>query len=1257
MIALFLAALPLMPVADRAPVPSTDGISASAYPDADVVTLADRTCVQYEPDGTFTEWNDEWRMALTEKGRRALRTVTLGVSRRYGDAEIQTVEIVGTNGVLRVVDFAKTLKEATDNSSMGMNIYDPLDRVLSCGVPDVGVGETRHLTTCRRTTRPMMRNAFSSSALLESTQPVLSASFAVDAPPGLPIAAAKLRHPLSNTVTRLPDRPLPNGRTRSEWVATRVPQAFPEPNMPAFSSVAQKVIVSTNPDWPAVSRWYWNLCLPHLEKTDAAMTNKVRELVRDCPDRTAKIRAIFKFVSQEVRYMGLTLEEESPGFAPHDVSITFHNRYGVCRDKAALLASLFRIAGFEAYPVLIMVGPKLDEDVPTPFFNHAITWCEGQLMDATAESTKDLLPAYLMNRSYLVAHPEGRGIAVSPITPPSDNALRADVSGTLQRDGSATISATLRFGGINDNAYRGAFLKMTPVQRRLFFERNLQSVAEGAEVLACDVKPDDLRNTDAPLTASLTARVPDLVLKGETRRSLVVPLLSTEFGVANFLLAGKTALAERRFPLVVSTTAEVAESLTLEFDGDALGDALALPPEVDYRAGGYRHVRTLAVTNGTLRATCRTTVADLEYAPADYLKLRDAKKEIETATRAHPLFAPPDPRKTEHLFERLYRADVELLSPHDFVTTRETVVEVLDAQGKRSAAEKKFSFNPLLGGVEILSATVSNRDGRVHCATAKEMNVMDAGWVASAPRYPAGKTLVVNLPSVEIGSVIRMVVRSVVTNSPLPWTSLVRFDDVSPIGKKELRVHGAPFTVGNPFGKRRLEPVLTNDWSFVAENPKPLPRESSTAPSLLWRDAVLFSAGDFEPFGKALTRALEAARDAGSEQTAKTARELVAAAGADSAEAKIKAVRDHLFRRVRIAGPSFGDLPMDRSFSPPDVVLADGYATAYDWLNAYFAMLEAIGFDPEFALLGGDRGTDPALRALNRRIPQVDDFNNLVIRLSVREGGWWWPWGTVRTYWLDCENEYTPLGVRDYPGETAFLPASGTFETLPESDAPDSESRQTILLRENGDADFIVENRVWGVAVGARRKLYAEMLPEARARHFRAILGELAENAEATRELETELAGYPFARRYEAHVPGFATLQDGAMSVELAAFKTGFFTADEQTRQTPIGLASTGKTRSVFRIVFPDGYTEPEAIPEAWSLKLPGEETAECEFDVSSAVGDDGRLCVTLTRTRRRAADLVLPPEFAALLRNWNRRVASSSGRTVVVRKNAPNAP
>ena len=49
-------------------------------------------------------------------------------------------------------------------------------------------------------------------------------------------------------------------------------------------------------------------------------------------------------------------------------SMTFGKKYGVCRDKAALLVAMLREAGLQAYPVLISVGTKRDPEVPDPVF-------------------------------------------------------------------------------------------------------------------------------------------------------------------------------------------------------------------------------------------------------------------------------------------------------------------------------------------------------------------------------------------------------------------------------------------------------------------------------------------------------------------------------------------------------------------------------------------------------------------------------------------------------------------------------------------------------------------------------------------------------------------------------------------------------------------------------------------------------------------------------------------------------------------------
>ncbi len=85
-----------------------------------------------------------------------------------------------------------------------------------------------------------------------------------------------------------------------------------------------------------------------------------RDLIANQPTDLDKVKALFYYVSKNIRYMGLTPEKDRPGFEPHDVSLTFEKKYGVCRDKAGLLVEMLRLAGFKAYPVLINIGAKRD---------------------------------------------------------------------------------------------------------------------------------------------------------------------------------------------------------------------------------------------------------------------------------------------------------------------------------------------------------------------------------------------------------------------------------------------------------------------------------------------------------------------------------------------------------------------------------------------------------------------------------------------------------------------------------------------------------------------------------------------------------------------------------------------------------------------------------------------------------------------------------------------------------------------------------
>jgi len=1198
-----------------------DDITAEKYPDADVVLVDERTETVYQQDGTYVTTDEEWKKALTERGRRSLSSLSIGYSLRYGKGEILLVEIIGADGKARAVDFASTLKEATDNSSTSANIYDPLDKVLSCSIPGIKIGETLHVKTRRTVTKSRVKDQWADMEVFESTMPIVRTSVRIDGPLSRPLKSVAVRNPLGNVVSSV----VTNGdRVVYSWKVENSPQMFPEPSMPPFWTQGQHLRVSTAASWQELSKWYWDVSVPHLEKTNAAMTNKVEEIMGSVGANAApidKVRAMYKFVSQEIRYMGLTMEDTSPGYAPHDVDITFDNRYGVCRDKAALLVALFRIAGFESYPVLISVSAaKMDQEVPTPFFNHAIVAVKMDgdyiLMDPTDESSRDLCPAYLGDCSYLVAHPEGEGLRTAPVVPPANNAVAVVGRGRLGKDGSLLADYSISLRGINDNAFRRHLLALKPEQRRELFEKAVEGVSAGAELMRCDIEPKDLQDTTKELKVKLLVKYPEVLLRGETRDELSVPSLSSALGAANWLLSGRTALERRKYPLKVSSTALADEKMEIDLAG-AVGATASMPADETIE-GGYAFSRTFRRDGDKLVFARRLSIGSIEFSPDEYLNLRESIKRVEASERAKPAFA-------KDRFANANERIVSSVRTYDFfgdsswVSTNTVVKEILTYKGKKNAAELKFSYNPSWKTIELVSASVSNRNGQVVFAGPKETSVLDADWVSSAPRYPASKQLVVNLPSVEVGSVISYTVVTTVKDAPTPFYANFYFDTFTPTDFLSVRV---------------------GDWTREVKDPRLLPDEQMLPPGVLWRDHSGVSLCNFAAVA-AKYRALDP--------------EPVDPKDYDIPSGLIE-IRDWMARHIRRVGPSFGEIRLEDHVVAPEIVLKERYATRLGYIRTMCALLKGAGFDADIVFAGDTADSDMSVLMRDMyEYPNVSRFSYSLCRVKVRKGGFLWWGGETTTYYLGTENEYTPLGATGFNGSVFLDPETGGFATVTASDDGFFDAENETLefsVRENGAVDLDYSLEQYGASVGSARKRYAEMLPEIRSRHFQQMLGKIAQSASATRELVTDTDGYPFALSFSAFIPDMAVVSGDAISFEVPQLAAHPFGITGATRELPIGIdgeESLEVTR--YSIVFPKGYTEVESLPAPLEIRNPANPGELWIGTVVTSKVVDDVLSVGIVVTHNIRRETMLPAEYLAMLKEWNRLAGSKANSTIVVRR------
>jgi transglutaminase-like putative cysteine protease len=712
-------------------------VTPARFPDADRVLVDDHVFEAYEKAGSSVVWDDEYSKILTEKGRRASSSHQLSFNLHYGTAFVFRAEIIKPDGRVILVDTAAYSRVMIEPGQMGSNIYDADNKILSFSMPGLEVGDLCHLVTCRITRTARMPGTWSDYTVFESDLPIIKLDYAVSAPADLPLRHKVLRAPVTNTVAYV-ETLQPDGRTLHTWKVANVPQVFSEPDMPPMYTQVQRLLLSTIADWRTVSRWYWELCQPALSKTTPEMRAMADKLVAGAATREEKLRRIFKFVSQDIRYMGITTEEVSPGYAPHDVDVTFKNRYGVCRDKAALLVAMLRMAGIPAYTVLINASAKIDPQVPLPYFNHAVTAVDKPgggyiLLDPTDENTRDLFPAYLCNRSYLVARQEGETLLVSDVYPAEKNLTRIATEGALDGTGALLLKSRIDFEGINDNAYRGHFLRQKAEQRRKFFETILKSRLSGAEVIECVITPEDLQDTETPLSVALTSRVPDFSVRGDGLDLATMPWLGTSLGYANFVIR-QTGLKERRYTLETGITCGVEEQVRLNIAA-GLGAVYALPEDVRLDRAGVAFDLSQTVTNGVLCGTLRYILKTPEFSPADYLELKKTLKVVESVSRRRPLFEGRDTLVPDQ--EVLAsETDTRIVSPQVWTTTQTWSKRILTYAGKKQGSEVKFNFNPAWQNVELLSATVSNANGTVHAVTPKEINLMDASWAGAAPRKP-----------------------------------------------------------------------------------------------------------------------------------------------------------------------------------------------------------------------------------------------------------------------------------------------------------------------------------------------------------------------------------------------------------------------------------------------------------------------------------------------------------------------------------------
>jgi hypothetical protein len=386
-----------------------------------------------------------------------------------------------------------------------------------------------------------MKGRFADVILFEGKEPILNKVYKIECPKEFALNYIVKNGSLSFSCDSFADK------VTYEWKATHVKQIVEEPLMPHYRDVATTLLLSNIPEWKEISQWYYALsepmCLP-----DDKIKNTVLDIVNQKEDT---LRAIFNFVSTQVRYLRTEALSREKGIAPSYAPVTLERRWGVCRDKAALCIAMLKEVGIDAYIALLDVSYQTVKEIPIPYFQHAIVAVKKEdgtyhYIDPTMEYTRDYLPAIEQNRDILVCTEDGEDLTYLPYLDIKRNWFLIQNTGIIDAEGNLDATLLMKGDGMMDMSLRS--IRYLPTsQCKQLFEQIIKGYAP--EATLDTFKIADFKNLTEPLWIEIKYYVPQYAIKkGEEM------YLFTESSSALVMGGGLSpvlpwGLEERKYPL------------------------------------------------------------------------------------------------------------------------------------------------------------------------------------------------------------------------------------------------------------------------------------------------------------------------------------------------------------------------------------------------------------------------------------------------------------------------------------------------------------------------------------------------------------------------------------------------------------------------------------------------------------------------------------------------------------------------------------
>lgn len=421
--------------------------------DDPVRILLDLTVIHVNPDGTAKEFKQQLIHVLNDGGARLFDRFQAYYAGGDERLEFKVVRVVHRDGREE-----RGRLGVHQGGAPASGTY----RIASVDLPPLVKGDLIEVQYIKEALhQSFFGDYFGHREYLRANYPISEKTFILR----LPGARKFYFHQKGFETVPVIENDVERGMVIHRWTVKDVDKIKPEPGMPPSYEAIPLLEVSTFENWQDFSRWYENLIRKQFESTPE-IRKKVTELTSGSTSNLEKIRALYHFVVQEIRYNAW--EFGVHGFKPYNAPTIFARKFGDCKDKATLLTTMLKEVGIDSYPVLIRAAESRgEEDLTLPMvhhFNHCITYVApgegypGMFLDGTAQyNGLEELPGSDRGARVLVVKPTGGTIVKVPWNAPVGQQLTENVQVTFDDDLGATLDIRLAARGDYAAALRRFF--------------------------------------------------------------------------------------------------------------------------------------------------------------------------------------------------------------------------------------------------------------------------------------------------------------------------------------------------------------------------------------------------------------------------------------------------------------------------------------------------------------------------------------------------------------------------------------------------------------------------------------------------------------------------------------------------------------------------------------------------------------------------------------------------------------------------------